>query len=232
MSKLKLIQGDCIEKLKKFDKESVDLILIDPPYLINYKTGLRKDKSHRFCKPIINDNNPQLLKETFKLLFDILKNGGAFYCFCNSNRIDFFKYEIEKYFKFKNILIWVKNGRTAGDLKGAYAKQTEFIIYAVKGRHILNGKRDTDVLNYKRVAGKKQLHQNQKPVEMLEYLIKKSSEENDVVLDCFMGSGSTGVACLNTNRNFIGIELDEGYYKIAEDRINKLLVNENIGESK
>ena len=118
-------------------------------------------------------------------------------------------------------MIWVKNNWTAGDLKGAYAKQTEFIIYAVKGRHILNGKRDSDVLHYNRVVGKNQLHQNQKPVDLLEYLIGKSSDENDTVLDCFMGSGSTGVACKNLNRNFIGIELDEEFYDMAVKRLEK-----------
>lgn len=218
---MKLINGDCISELKKLNKESVDLIIIDPPYLINYKTGHRKNKNHRFCKPIENDDNPAILKESFKLLFDVLKDGGAFYCFCNSNQVDFFKSEIEKYFKFKNILIWVKNNWTAGDLKGAYAKQTEFIIYAVKGRHILNGKRDSDVLYYNRVVGKNQLHQNQKPVDLLEYLIKKSSDENDIVLDCFMGSGSTGVACKNLNRDFIGIELDKEFYDMAVKRLEK-----------
>lgn len=216
---MKLINGDCINELKKINKGSVDLIIIDPPYLINYKTGHRKNKNHRFCKPIENDDNPAILKESFKLLFDVLKDGGAFYCFCNSNQVDFFKSEIEKYFKFKNILIWVKNNWTAGDLKGAYAKQTEFIIYAVKGRHILNGKRDSDVLYYNRVVGKNQLHQNQKPINLLEYLIEKSSNENDIVLDCFMGSGSTGIACKNLNRNFIGIELDKEFYDIAVNRI-------------
>lgn len=140
--------------------------------------------------------------------------GGAFYCFCNCDNVEFFKTEIIKHFKFKNILIWVKNNWTAGDLKGAYAKQTEYIIYAVKGRHILNGRRDSDVLFYPRVAGKKQLHQNQKPVELLEYLIKKSSNTGDLVFDPFLGSGSTGVACLNLNRKFIGIELDEEYFNI------------------
>lgn len=222
--KIKLINGDVLIELNKMINNGVkvDMILIDPPYLINYKSNLRKDKSHDFCSPIKNDDNPQLLIDTFKLCYDVLKDGGAFYCFCNANHVDFFKKEIEKHFKFKNILIWVKNGWSAGDLKGAYAKQTEFIIFASKGRHILNGKRDSDVLKYKRIVGKKQIHQNQKPIKLLEYLIKKSSNENDLILDCFMGSGSTGVACLKTNRNFIGIELDKKYYDMAEKRIKNI----------
>ena len=209
-----------LEEMMKLadDGVKVDMILTDPPYLMNYKTGRRKDKTHDFCKPIANDTNFELIKDIMPLLFELLNQGGAIYMFCNANHIDYFKQQIEQHFTLKNILIWVKNNWSAGDLKGAYAKQTEFILYAVKGRHVLNGARDTDTLYYNRVVGNMQLHQNQKPVDLCEYLINKSSNENDVVLDCFMGSGSTGVACLQTNRNFIGIELDEKYYNIAKKR--------------
>ena len=216
----KLIHGDCLEEMRKLadDGVKVDMICTDPPYLMNYKTGRRKDKTHDFCKPIANDTNFELIKDIMPLLFELLNQGGAIYMFCNTNHIDYFKQQIEQYFALKNILIWVKNNWSAGDLKGAYAKQTEFILYAVKGRHILNGARDTDTLYYNRVVGNMQLHQNQKPVDLCKYLINKSSNENDTVLDCFMGSGSTGVACLQTNRNFIGIELEEKYYNIAKKR--------------
>ena len=216
----KLIHGDCLEEMKKLADEGVkvDMICTDPPYLMNYKTGRRKDKTHDFCKPIANDTNFELIKDIMPLLFELLNQGGAIYMFCNANHIDYFKQQIEQHFTLKNILIWVKNNWSAGDLKGAYAKQTEFILYAVKGRHILNGARDTDTLYYNRVVGNMQLHQNQKPVDLCKYLINKSSNENDTVLDCFMGSGSTGVACLQTNRNFIGIELEEKYYNIAKKR--------------
>ena len=216
----KLILGDSLEEMKKLidDGVKVDMICTDPPYLMNYKTGRRKDKTHDFCKPIANDTNFELIKDIMPLLFELLNQGGAIYMFCNANHIDYFKQQIEQHFTLKNILIWVKNNWSAGDLKGAYAKQTEFILYAVKGRHILNGARDTDTLYYNRVVGNMQLHQNQKPVDLCKYLINKSSNENDTVLDCFMGSGSTGVACLQTNRNFIGIELEEKYYNIAKKR--------------
>ena len=219
----KLIQGDCLEEMKKLidDGVKVDMICTDPPYLMNYKTGRRKDKTHDFCKPIANDTNFELIKDIMPLLFELLNQGGAIYMFCNANHIDYFKQQIEQHFVLKNILIWVKNNWSAGDLKGAYAKQTEFILYAVKGRHILNGARDTDTLYYNRVVGNMQLHQNQKPVDLCKYLINKSSNENDTVLDCFMGSGSTGVACLQTNRNFIGIELEEKYYNIEKKRCSE-----------
>ena len=82
-----------------------------------------------------------------------------------------------------------------------------------------NQKQHHSVMNYE--IAKKQGHVTPKNTDMLEYLIKTSSNENDIVLDCFMGSGSTGVAALNTNRKFIGIELDENYFEIASKRIEE-----------
>lgn len=80
----------------------------------------------------------------------------------------------------------------------------------------------TDVLEFKSITGKSCLHPTQKPVDLLEFLVKTYTNENDLVLDFTMGSGSTGVACINTNRKFIGIELDEKYFNIAKDRIEEL----------
>ena len=170
-----LIHGDCIEEMQKLidDGVRVDLILTDPPYLMNYHTGRIKDKSHDFTTPILNDTNFELISDIMPLCYRLLKEEGAIYMFCNSNHIDYFKQEIQRYFKFKNILIWIKNNHSAGDLKGAYGKKTEFIIYASKGRHLLNGNRDVDTLYYDRVVGKKQVHQNQKPVDLLEFLKKR-----------------------------------------------------------
>jgi len=219
---IKLYQGDCLELMKDLPDGSIDLVLTDPPYLINYKTNRRKDKTHRFCNPIINDNNDQLIIDFIYESYRVLKDNTAFYCFCSPDTVEFFKYSIQQAgFKIKNIIVWVKNNWTAGDLKAQYGKQYELIIYANKGRRELNGKRISDVWYFDRVAGKKQLHQNQKPLELIQQIIEKSSKENDLVLDPFMGSGSTGVACINTNRNFIGIEKDETYFKIAKKRIDE-----------
>jgi site-specific DNA-methyltransferase (adenine-specific) len=199
----------------------VDMILTDPPYLMNYCIHHKKNKNHDFTKPILNDTNFELIADVMPLLYRLLKMGGGIYMFCNSNHVDYFKQQISKYFDFKNILIWIKENQTMGDLATTYGKKTEFVIYASKGRHELNGKRDCDVLFYNRVHYGKLQHQNQKPVDLLEFLIGKSSNFGETVLDCFMGSGSTGVACLQTNRNFIGIELDENYYNIAKERCSE-----------
>lgn len=92
---------------------------------------------------------------------------------------------------------------------------------ATKGDPVIRGKRHSDLWRYPRVSPEKLVHQNQKPVELLERAILSMSDVGDVVLDPFMGSGSTGVACLNTGRNFVGIELDEGYYRIARERLER-----------
>lgn len=148
--------------------------------------------------------------------------------FCNSNKVDFFKNSLEKSgFNIKNMIIWVKNNWTAGDLKAQFGKQYEIIFLVNKGRCLFNGKRITDVWYFNRVSGNKQVHQNQKPINLLEQCILKHSNENTTILDPFMGSGSTGVACINTNRNFIGFEIDEKYFNIAKDRIEKHIKSKN-----
>lgn len=203
---------------------SIDLIVTDPPYLMDYKTNYRNNKEHDFCKPIIGDNDEGLIKNFIKESYRVLKDDSAMYVFCNSNKIDFFKKEIENAgFKIKNIIVWVKNNWTAGDLKASFGKQYEFIILANKGRAFFNGKRLSDVWEFNRVAGKNQLHQNQKPLELIERMILKHSTPGGLVLDPFMGSGTTGVACLKHGRKFIGYELDKRYFEIAEKRIKEVV---------
>ena len=224
----KIYNEDCIEGMKNISDNSIDLIVTDPPYLVKYKTGRRKDKSHKFTKEILNDDNEQLLKDYIKECHRIMKNDTAMYMFCSSNKVDFFKQELEKYFTIKNMIIWVKNNHTAGDLQSAFGRKYEIVFLVNKGRSKFNGTRLTDVWEFKRVAGKGQLHQNQKPVEMIEQCIEKHSNENDVVFDGFMGSGTTAIACINTNRNYIGFELDEEYYEISIKRINNHVEDKQI----
>ena len=116
-----------------------------------------------------------------------------------------------------------------GDLKGSYAPKYEMIIFAHKGRKLLNGFRYADIIKASRTGNKN--HPTEKPVDLLETFIKNSSDENAVVFDGFMGSGSTGVACVNTNRRFIGIELDEGYFEIAKKRIAEAQADTQQAES-
>lgn len=224
----KIYNEDCIEGMKNISDNSIDLIVTDPPYLVKYKTGRRKDKSHKFTKEILNDDNEQLLKDYIKECHRIMKDDTAMYMFCSSNKVDFFKQELDQYFTIKNMIIWVKNSHTAGDLQSAFGRKYEIVFLVNKGRSKFNGTRLTDVWEFKRVAGKGQLHQNQKPVEMIEQCIEKHSNENDVVFDGFMGSGTTAIACINTNRNYIGFELDEEYYETSIKRINNHVEDKQI----
>lgn len=219
---IKLYKGDCLELMKDIPNESIDLIVTDPPYLIKYKTNRRKNKEHDFCSEILNDDNYDLISNYIKECFRILKNDTAMYMFCNCDRVDYFKQELEKTgFNIKNMIIWVKNNHTAGDLKAQFGKQYEILFLVNKGRCLFNGKRITDVWNFDKVSGNKQVHQNQKPLDLLEQCILKHSKDDDVIFDGFMGSGSTGVACKHTNRRFIGIELDDNYFEIAKKRIEE-----------
>lgn len=222
----KIYNEDCIAGMKKIESNSIDLVVTDPPYLVKYKTGHRKDKSHKFTNEILNDDNEQLLKDYIKECHRIMKDDTAMYMFCSSSKVDFFKQELEKYFTIKNMIIWVKNNHTAGDLQSAFGRKYEIIFLVNKGRSKFNGTRLTDVWEFKRVAGKSQLHQNQKPTEMIEQCIEKHSNENDIVFDGFMGSGTTAIAAINTNRNYIGFELDKEYYEIASNRIEDTLIND------
>ena len=215
MQPIELWQGDCLELMKNIHDGSVDLVLTDPPYGMDFQSHFRKEMYSK----IGNDKVLDWLESYVDECFRILKDNTAVYFFCSWHNVDIFKQAIEKKFKIKNILIWQKNNTSMGDLKGSYAPKYEMIIFAHKGRKLLNGFRYADVIQANRTGNK--VHPTEKPVELLELFIKNSSNENEVVFDGFMGSGSTGVACVNTNRHFIGVELDEGYFNIAKKRIDE-----------
>lgn len=220
MEKDVIYNGDCIDGMRFIADESIDLIVTDPPYLMSYKTGRRKDKTHKFCTEIQGDNNPDLIRDYIKECYRIMKNDTACYIFCNVNKVDVFKKELEGVgFNVKNMIIWVKNNHTAGDLVAQYGKKYEIIFYVNKGRCPIRNGRITDVWEFPKVSGKDQVHQNQKPVEIIKQCIEKSSDPGALVFDGFMGSGTTAIACLETGRHYVGYELDPEYYKIARDRI-------------
>ena len=225
-----LINGDSQETLKAIKANSVDLVITDPPYLINYKTGHRKDKEHDFCSEIHNDGLEDLpvIENVIKELYRIMKDNTSIYLFTSAKTIDIFKPLIEKYFTFKNIIIWVKNNWTAGDLKAQYAQQYEMIIYAVKGRPVINGKRITDVWYCDRVSGNNQIHQNQKPVELLKQMILKSSNIGAIVLDSFSGSFSLADAYIATDRKFICGEINKEYYNNAINKYKNMDNKNNL----
>ena len=214
-----LIQGDCLEKMKEIPDGSVDMILTDPPYGMDFQSNRRVVKS-KFEK-IKNDSELSWLGDFIQESYRVMRDNSAFYCFCSWHKIDAFKKEIEKNFKIKNLIVWVKNNHGSGDLKAAYAPKHEFVIYAHKGRSLFRKKRIPDVMEYPKIHSSKLTHPTEKNIDMLKVFIENNSDNANVILDPFMGSGSTGVAAKNLNRNFIGIELDENYFKIAKRRIGE-----------
>ena len=141
----KIYLGDALMLIKEIPSNSVDLLVTDPPYLIDYKTNYRKDKEHIFNYAIENDSNPELIKNIIPEWFRVMKDNTAGYVFCSPDKVDFFKIELEKYFNVKNIIIWIKNNWTAGDLVNQFGKQYEMIFLINKGLKAFNGKRLTDI---------------------------------------------------------------------------------------
>ena len=210
---MKLIQGDCLEVMKGIEDGSVDMVLTDPPYGMSFRSNYRKKK----YRGIKSDTTLDWLDIFASECFRVAKNNTAHYVFCSFHNIDKFKRAFENQFKVKNILIWEKNNTSMGDLAGDFAPKYEMILFLHKGRRTINGKRDANILKFSKTGNN--YHPTQKPVDMCEYLLAKFSDVGNTVLDPFMGSGTTGVACKNLNRDFIGIELDKTYFNIAKKRI-------------
>ena len=217
----KLYQGDCLEVMGGIKDKSVDLIVTDPPYLMDYQSNRRK-KEDRFDKIKNDKGNYMLIQDYLEECHRIMKDNTAIYCFCSWHNIDFFKNEFEKHFKLKNILVWNKNNHGTGDLKGSYAPKHEFILFGHKGRTLLREKRIADVIDCPKISSNKLTHPTEKPQDLLKIFIKQSSDEESIVFDGFMGTGSCGIAAKKLNRNFIGIELDEKYFNIAKNRLENI----------
>jgi len=232
---MNLINGDCLAEMSKLEDNSVDLILTDPPYgttqckwdsvipfepMWNQLKRIIKDKgcialfgSEPFSSALRMSNIKQ-----FK--YDWIWKKSNIMGFLNAKKRPLKEIEIisifnSKIYKPQNLQKNLKGKNRRGkntDVLGKYESinKSEFTNYP------------KTIIEFKNERG---LHPTQKPVALLEYLIKTYTNENDTVLDFTMGSGSTGVACKNTNRNFTGIELDNNYFQIATKRINEITNN-------
>ena len=222
-----LRKGDCLELMKDIPDESVDLIATDPPYKLTSRGGSGTMggywKGEKAKKGVIFDNNSISCKEYLPEFYRILKEKSILYLMCNNTNLqEMINVATQSGFKFVKSLIWEKGNKICGRY---YMNCFEYILLFRKGgdKPIKNcGTPDilkVPIKKQKDINGKN-LHDTEKPVELMKILIENSSNENEIVLDPFMGIGSTGIACMNTNRNFIGIELDEKYFNIAKERIN------------
>lgn len=229
--KYKLYNNDCVKLMGKMKSESIDLIITDPPYKTT-KRGISKKtttgglvrselgKQGKIFKH--NDIKPQ---EYIAELYRVLKEGSHCYIMTNHvNLQEILNTATECGFHFIKSLIWDKGNKIMGQ---CYMSQFEYILFFRKGKHKkINNCGTSDILSIPNKKTKdengKNLHDVEKPVNLMKVLVENSSNKGDLVFDPFMGIGTTGIACVESDRNFIGIEIDENYFNIAKNRIEKV----------
>ena len=231
---MQLYNDDCMNVFKQIPDESIDLVVTDCPYHI--VTGgctnvPRKDEvggifNHRntFIRENVStgkifENNDIEFNEWLPELYRVLKEGTHCYIMINARNLKDLQQAAEDAgFKFQQIVIWYKNNITPNRY---YLNAYEMILMLKKGKaRNINNMGTKNVLEIPNIlSGKTQ--PTEKPVKLNEILIMNSSNEGDVVLDPFMGTGSCGIAAKNLNRDFIGIEIDKNYFDIAKKRIDE-----------
>lgn len=229
-----LMQGDCLERMKEIDSGSVDMILTDPPYgttACKWDSIIPLEPMWEQLKRIIKPNGAivmtasqpftsVLVCSNLKLFrYDLKWVKSQATGFYNANKMPLRAHE--------DILVFYKHLPTYNPQKTdgkPYRQKRGSASDVYQGKDLcetVNESGDRHPLSWKLFKkDSEKLHPTQKPVALMEYLIKTYTNEGDTVLDFTMGSGSTGVACVNLGREFIGIELDEEYFKIAEKRIS------------
>lgn len=227
----KIYNEDCLEGMKRIPDNSIDLVLTDPPYLLDkgFHTG-SAGLAQRMAKVgnTINDFRYDFDRTAvFDEYLRVLKVPNLI-IFCSNKQLP----ETLSYFYNKGIatevLVWQKTN-PAPLCNGKYISDVEYVVYAhASGAPFSN---DCPIDYKKRVyrsstVNEGKLHPTQKPIVLIERYVELHSKEGQVVLDSFMGSGTTAIACIKHNRNFIGFELNEEYYNIALERIEHERVNQ------
>lgn len=201
MSKATLLQGDCLELMNRIPDSSIDMVLSDLPYgttRCRWDTPINLQELWEQYRRVVKENGAIALFSAQPFTTELIGSNKAMY-----------RYE----------WIWRKTATAYGtresDGSSCYGREERNYTYDSTDRY------PVDVLQYSTGDKAKRLHPTQKPVDLLEYLVKTYTNPGETVLDNCMGAGSTGVACLNTGREFVGIELDLEYYQIAKERIEQ-----------
>ena len=248
MSKYELYNGDCLKVMDKLIEEGVkvDCILTDVPYgttACKWDTIIPFEPMWERIKKLIKDNGAIVLFGSQPFTSALISSNFEMFKYewvwIKSRTVGFLNAKNAPLKKHENILVFSK-GKTSNGNKNNMIYNPQGLIEINKKKKSVNQGNNTIVGNrpsrnkeyickYKGYPNSllefknesKQVHPTQKPTDLLEYLIKTYTNENELVLDFTMGSGSTGVACANTNRKFIGIELDKNYFNIAKQRIEE-----------
>ena len=227
---IKLNNGDSIEFMKELDNNTIDAIITDPPYNIsrdnNFKTMGRNGIDFGEWDKNFN------LTNWIKIAQPLLKKGGNIVIFNDWKNMSYIVEELEKNnFEVKDLIRWKKTNAMPRNRDRRFITDYEVAVWAVKkgGKWTFNRLSDTYEIpeivggitsKSEKINGG---HPTQKPIYVMKWIIERLTNENEIVLDPFMGSGTTGVACRELNREFIGSELDENYFNIAQQRIDTYL---------
>ena len=235
-----IVNGDCLEVLKTIPDESVDCILTDPPYNLglfmhNRNTNLAKMRDNQFAYAgwdnIEYEEWCSNMREFLKECSRILKPKGTLISFMSIIKVEsFIRFAEEVGFYYKTTGIWHKKNPMPRNMNLQFVNSTESWVYFINrgtsGTFHNNGKVVHDYLesSVTPLSEKKHgKHPTQKPLSIMKQLINLTTNEGDIVLDPFMGSGSSCVAAALLNRNFIGIELNESYFDITSKRLEEVL---------
>lgn len=221
-----LVNGDAQETVAKLPDESVDLIVTDPPYGIEFDGQRYQNASH---DSLAGDEDTELISSIADELYRVLKPDSHLYIFC---RWDVLPVVIDAYgdpFDIDTTIVWDKKegGHGMGDLQD-WAPRHELIVKCSKGRRELNGDREANVIRHQdaRFTASNKSHPTQKPKGLIQKLIKKSSDEGELVLDPFGGVFTTAIAAVKTDRECVSVELDTDHYSIGRDRVDELVESE------
>jgi DNA modification methylase len=210
---------------KLMNGEKADMVFTDPPYGMAYESNAwdskkKEVKEKRTDTQILNDENTNVGQDALSLIPLFLQNDRHFYIWCRWDCFNDFKEICQNIGKIKSVIVWDKGGPGLGDLKGSYG-DSEWSIFGMIGRRELK-ERQNGVWQVNRMKGLQMMHPTQKPLEICERGINNSTNVNELILDFFLGSGSTMVASHQLKRKCYGMELDERYCQVIIDRMKKL----------
>lgn len=220
---VKLIHGDCLEVMDKMIEKTrmVDCSIVDIPYGNVSKNGEQRAKYAGQLRKIDKEEADIVTFDEIefsKRLAQVTK--GSIYIFCGIDQIaniyNYFKESLKKDWMAR-LCTWHKTNPSPSNGQHMYLSASEFIVFAKRRNTIFNGHCEHNVFSFP--CGRSKLHPTEKPQQILEYLIKMSSNEGDEIFDCCFGSGSAAIASKNLNRKFLGVELQEKYCEIAKTRL-------------